>query len=495
LRRDGLKWDFEETFNPCVEADFAWAPAGLGANEMPSESDKPDRQKAKTFFLYGNDAALKSNLDYAIDMYKQACRLAPEKLSYRQALRGVQRRKFNNDPSKVGMLAGARNQPIRMRARSARSKGNHAHAMDVCEEAFTHNPWDVSTAREASEAAEQLGYLAVAEWYIESVQAQAKDTEFFRYAAQVFEKNEHWQKAIACWEHVKKLDPNDENANRQINALSASATIKRAGLDEALDKHARPAGETAEDLKDKLERLKLEQLTPEERWLKEVQENPNQVWPYLNLAEHHRNRSQLEAAEKILGQGLKANPKEPMLLQAYADVQISRMKRAIESWSQRVKERPDDQAARAKLDQITKLLSDYELKEFGRRVESSPEDTNLHYQYGLALARAGKHDEAIGEFQQARSSPTLKTQALYQAGLSFEANSALKLAERTYRDALKGLESEDIANFKALNYRLGRVAEALGNTEAAEEHYNEVAANDYNYLDVAQRLRNLRNLN
>ena len=39
---------------------------------MPSDADKPDRQKAKTFFQYGNDAALSRTLDYAIDMYKQA---------------------------------------------------------------------------------------------------------------------------------------------------------------------------------------------------------------------------------------------------------------------------------------------------------------------------------------------------------------------------------------------------------------------------------------
>ena len=459
---------------------------------MSSDSGLPDRQKAKTFFQYGNDATLKSNLDYAIDMYKQACRLAPDNLSYRQALRGVQRRKFNNDPSKVGILVGARNQPIRMRARSARSKGNFAHALNVCEDAFTHNPWDIAAAREASEAAEQLGFLMLAEWYIESVQAQAKDADFFRHAARVQERNEHWHKAIASWEQVKKLDPNDESSSRQINALSASATIQRAGLEQSLEKHTRPpAAESKDELAAKLERLKTEQLSPEERWLKETQENPNQVWPYLNLAEQYRNRSQLEAAEKILAQGLKANPKEPMLVQAYADVQITRMKRAIESWTKRTQDRPDDMAARAKLDQLNRLLGDYEIKEFRRRSAASPEDTNLHYQLGLCLARAGLHDEAIGEFQQARSSPTLKVQALYQAGLSFEANNTYKLADRSYSEALKSIEDGDTDNFLSLHYRLGRVAEALGNSEAAEEHYNEVAAKDYSYLDVAQRLRNL----
>lgn len=459
---------------------------------MPPESGKADRQKAKTFFQYGNDAALKGSFDYAIDMYRQACKLVPDNLAYRQALRGVQRRKFHNDPSKVGMLVGARNQPIRMRARSARSKGQFAQALDICEEAFTHNPWDIAAAREAAEAAEQIGYLAMAEWLLESVLPVAKDADFFRHAAHIYERNEHWHKAIASWEQVKKIDPDDENANRQINALSASATIKRAGLDEALEQRDKKEAALAPaELEAKLDQLKLQQLSPEMRMQKEIQENPNEVWPYLNLAEHHRNRNQLEHAEKVLAQGLKANPKEPMLQQAYAEVQISRMKRAIASWTQRCKDQPDDQSAQAKLVQLSKLLNEYEIKEFRRRVALSPEDLNLHYQLGLCLARNGLHDEAIAEFQQARGSATLRVQALYQAGLSFEANGALKLADRTYREALKALESEDVTNFNALHYRLGRVAEASGNIEAAEEHYNEVAANDYTYQDVAQRLRNL----
>jgi tetratricopeptide (TPR) repeat protein len=457
---------------------------------MSSESDSPELQKARTFFQYGNDAAHKSNIDYAIDMYKQACKFHPDNLTYRQALRGMQRRKFNNDPSKVGMLAGAKNQPIRMKARSARSKKNFAQSLEACEDAFTNNPWDVATAREAAESAELANLLLLAEWYMESVQAQATDAEFYRHAAHIFELNEHWHKAIASWEQVRKLHPNDEDASRKINALSASATIKRAGLTEAIGKRAETSA-AEDDLHSKLDRLKQEQLSPEDRWHKEIQENPAQIWPYLNLAEQYRNRGQLDAAEKILAQGIKANPKDPMLLQTHAEVQVNRMKRAMETWTKRVADDPDDESAKLKLDQVKKLLTDYEIKEYRRRIALTPDDTNLHYQLGLCLARAGLHDEAIAEFQQARTSPTWKIQALYQAGLSFEANGAHKLADRSYREALKSLEAEDKTNFNALHYRLGRVAEALGNHQVAEEHYNEVAANDYTYEDVAQRLKNL----
>ncbi len=152
---------------------------------------------------------------------------------------------------------------------------------------------------------------------------------------------------------------------------------------------------------------------------------------------------------------------------------------------------PTDAASKSKLDQLAKLLLDYEIKEYRRRVTQNPDDYDLHYQLGLSLAKNGEYGEAIGEFQIAKSSPALRVQAMLQAGLCFEADGRGKLAERTYLDALKALEPDDTANFNALHYQLGRVNETLGNMEAAEEHYNEVAANDYTYLDVAQRLRNL----
>ena len=106
-----------------------------------------------------------------------------------------------------------------------------------------------------------------------------------------------------------------------------------------------------------------------------------------------------------------------------------------------------------------------------------PEDPNIQLQLGKTLARAGKHQEAIAPFQVARNNPALRVEALYQLGQSFEGVNNLKLAERNYQDALKAVDQGDENMLKALHYRLGRVSEALGNNAAAEEHYNEVAAN------------------
>lgn len=463
---------------------------------MSSESESPDLQKAKTFFQYGNDAAMKSNLDYAIAMYRQACKLVPDNMMFRQALRAVERKKFNNDPKKVGMLVGVKIQPILMSAKSARGKGKHHEALELCEDAFAHNPWDVGAARVAAEAAEGLELGSLSQWLLDSVldiAAKGKDADFFKFAAGIYENNQTWHKAIACWENVKKFSPNDPDANRKINALSASSTIHRAKLDDALDERAqaKPAEESSDA---RLDRLKQEQLTPEQRMIKEILADPTATHAYVELADIYRLRNDLDKAEKVLAKGIKANPDDQGLMQIYEDTQIGRLRKAIEAQKHRVQERPEETAAHVKLEELVKMLDKYEIQAFRRRVKLHPEDAKLHYDLGTILARTKAYDEAIPEFQQAArlaTVPAVKIQALLGMGQSFEANGGPKLAERNYKEALKAVEPEDKENFVAIHYRLGRVAETLGNREAAEEHYNEVAANDYTYLDVAERLKRL----
>ncbi len=156
-------------------------------------------------------------------------------------------RKFNNEPSKVGRLVGARTQPIRMRARSATGKGNFAQALDVCEEAFIHNPWCVGTARDASDAAEGLGHKLLAQWLLESVQAVATDAEFFRHMAHVYETNMVWPKSDRLLGEGEEAQSQiDQDAHRKINALAKPVPRSSgSGLNEALTK--KPAGSSGPD--------------------------------------------------------------------------------------------------------------------------------------------------------------------------------------------------------------------------------------------------------
>lgn len=463
---------------------------------MAAGSDPNSRlDKAKAFFGYGNDAAQKGNDVYAAQMYKEACKLVPENLAYRQSLRGVQRRKFNNDPAKVSRMVGLTLQPLRIRIGSAKRSQKWSEMLDHCEEVLAANPWDLTASIDAAEAAENLGLKKVAQYMIEAVIPQGeKDAKFLRSAAHFEEFAEDFQKAIWCWEKLKALLPSDEEARKKVNDLTARAAIKKSGLQESIDKKSAMAlGSSGpeKDLPPDAEELRARMVSPEKRYLQEIEETPDRIGPYLALAEHYKHEGRLKEAEQILAKGVKANPDDNYLQGAYAEVQMSRLHVAIEAYARKVTREPHDPEPKARLDELKVALYKYELKEMKRKVGVAPDDLKLRMLLGRKLAEGGKHDEAIAEFQQARGSGELKVQALLQAGLSFMANGVAKLAERNFQEALRLAETADTDTINELNYFLGRIAEDQGNKAVAEEHYNEVAANDYSYRDVAQRLRKL----
>ena len=131
--------------------------------------------------------------------------------------------------------------------------------------------------------------------------------------------------------------------------------------------------------------------------------------------------------------------------------------------------------------------------EIKRRSETRPDDAGLHLQLGRLLATAGQYDAAIASFQKARSDPELKPKALHLAGESFEKKGLPKLAEKNYAEALAMADVNDMPTRNALRYGLGMVCERQGKFKEAEDYYNEVAADDYGYKNVAQRLEALNN--
>ena len=460
-----------------------------------SESSEHQIERAQELFKRGNDAALKNNHDYAIQMYRESCRLSPDNLIFRQALRGVTRRKFHNDPHKVSKLIGARIQPLRLKARAEKAKGQWQRVLDLCEEVFLHNPWDIGAARDSAEAATHLQFPEVACWLLDSVFVQAEaDKEYLIHAAQIYETHHQFQKAIGCWERVRKLDPYHETAKRQINALSASATILRSGLNEAVQKSTEAAAAVSDPrLNEQLNELKQPVETTEKRLAREIAEDPTRIGHYLELAEYFRSQNKLDDAEKVLAAGRKAVPGDELLRAQYAEVQLLRLRRAIAHFKKKAELDPDKPEIQSRLAELQEKLDAYELNELRHRVKVQPADAASRLAYGACLARLDKHDEAIAEFQQARGlgSNAQKVEALNRGGQSFEAKGLAKLAERNYQDALKVVDADEQALINELHYRMARVAEREGNLTQAEEHYNEVAANDYTYLDVAERLRAL----
>ena len=198
--------------------------------------------------------------------------------------------------------------------------------LEVCEEVFVHNPWDVAALRDAAEAAEHLGITWLAQWLLESVQAQATEADFFRH----LRRSRGGERRLAegdpglgagqeARSDRRGGQPQDQLAvgQRHDPALRVSPTRSTSATSRRRRPPPRPPRPSSR-------RWRWQKLSPEERLQKEIQDHPDHVGPYLELAEIYKGRSQLEEAEKVLARGLKLHPKDEALLRLnYAEIQIA----------------------------------------------------------------------------------------------------------------------------------------------------------------------------
>jgi tetratricopeptide (TPR) repeat protein len=472
---------------------------------MSSEVDPRKAQRAQAYFETGMDAASRRNIDYALQMIGDACKIIPTHLAYRKGLRATHRLKYDNDPKKVGMMARARVQTIRAQNKLAKSTGAWQKVLDTCEDAFLLNPWDVSTAMDAAEAALELGAPELAEWNLASVSEEAEgNTDYLWLRIRVFETLGKWPSAIRCAELIREKSPGDQDIIRKLNDLSAKSMMSRSGLTGTVSttKIDAPRNETAVEVSAQpVDAVPQRSTAPEarpaaisrlEELTRQIQQTPDNVQIALELAELHKSEDRWKEADAVLRDVLVHWPKDEMLRQIYANTHLERMSRMLAKWDRHLAQNLDDADARAKRAELSRKIDEFEIGEFRRRVESNPADAESQFRLGTALSRAERWDEAIAAFQKARNDPAWKLKALASAGECFEKNGSPRLAERSYSDALKSVTPNDVEMSNELHYRLGTLSERMGKLQEAEEHYNEVAANDFGYKDVARRLRDIQ---
>lgn len=124
------------------------------------------------------------------------------------------------------------------------------------------------------------------------------------------------------------------------------------------------------------------------------------------------------------------------------------------------------------------------------------EDYETHYHMAVAYQEMGLLDEAVKEFQDAVGlvRPDDGTRRFFQCsnllGHCFMQKSMPGLAEKWYRRALEtpGLDEEEK---QALWYELALTYEADGDIENAERYFEKVYAENIDFRDVGQRIKNL----
>src|SRR3954470_23480196 len=464
------------------------------------------RQRLQAVFEHAQRCAEKADYDYAHDLFAQCLVEDPANLIYLQHFLGNLAQKFGN--SKKGVrFSGLKSKASRMALNKAAGKGQWKDAFTAACEALKSNPWETSTLLDVADAYQQIGsdecQLFVMRWALD---AAPKDITVNRKAAETLTRLGQFDHAISCWRRVEQAKPNDEEASKAISKLSVERTIQKGGYNEEILKGATDPKELQEAMRERVAQARPEAIAAaaaakskgeseqEKELLAAIAAKPADVDKYLELADVFTAQNRLREAVDILGRALAASGGGDLRVrERLEDASLRRAQHQVAVAQRRAEEEKTEEAidlARRMAAQANQA----ELEVYAARAGRNPGNSLLQYELGLRCKRAGKFKEAIQAFQAARGETRQKAQVELHLGESFQYIKQFMLALSSYEAAVQAADTSQADTKKLALYRAGVLALELNDREKAEKHLTQLAAIDFGYRDVAERLDKLAGL-
>jgi tetratricopeptide (TPR) repeat protein len=183
---------------------------------------------------------------------------------------------------------------------------------------------------------------------------------------------------------------------------------------------------------------------------------------------------------------------DPNIREQVEDVELDLMRKNVELAQAAAAQQPDNPDAKAMAKaQATELLK-REIEVYRARVERHPNDLRLKFTLGERFYRLKMYAQAIPMIQAAVQDNRIEGSALLLLAKCFIQEKKGMLARKQLEKAIPKLNPiEDRDAFLESHYYLGRLCEEAKEYAAADEHYGEVLAIDYEYKDALKRLESL----
>ncbi|MDO4558160.1 MAG: hypothetical protein Q4C47_04260 [Planctomycetia bacterium] len=431
----------------------------------------PARQRRlQQAFQAANTQMRQGNFDYSTDLFVQCVFGDPSNVIYIQSFLANMESKYNRN-RKGAPMAGMKTAGAKagMMKSSMQSKWMDMlkSAVEICK----LNPWDVGALRGASQACEGMGFTeAQLVWLRAALAVNPKDPEMNRFAGTLLHRLGLLEDAMSCWVRVKAALPMDEEADREISTIHVERTINAQS---AKGDGARKGAEG-------------QQVTAEMRMEQEIRRHPDDLSLYLQLIDLHLREDSFDKALNVVGRAIEAWPENVDLVEKREDVEMRKVRQALEKAEAEAD--PNDQASVDRVNQARKDVFLRELEFAESRCQRYPNNLNYKYELGIRYQMAGKVNEAIAEFQQARNDPRRRGLCLLALGQCFQRIKQYRLAMSYYRDAIEEITERDPDNRKRTLYLAGKLAVYLGDLDNGEKWLSELAKMDFAYKDVSALL-------
>jgi len=459
---------------------------------MPQE-DSQASAKAKAFFDKAGKVAETNNFDYAIDMYLQGLRYAPDALMeghlplcelalHRQGKNGKK-------PSVVDKVK-------RLRGKTPLDQMLNAEYL------FAKNPNHLPYAEAMLKAAVAGGYEKTAGWIanliFQTANAAAKPSaQTYLLLKEAYTSLGQFDKAIAALQRASKLKPSDKELADEFTNLTAELTMVRGKYDGEGDfRKSIKDREIQEKLQAQAGVVKTEDYRANavEDARRKIAENPTLPANIFELADALSDIEEEKAendAISLLENTYKTSSDYSFARRA-GELRIKQLRRKIREAKTALEANPDDAQAKALLEQLSEQLQTLELEHYRLCVQNYPTDLRAKFEYALRLVSNEQYNEAIPLLQQAQRDPRRKIAAMNKVGLCFAMKGWLDDAIDVYNKAINSYEIKDNAVAKELRYNLGRAYEQQGDADKALDVYRKIAQFDFAYKDVSERVDRLR---
>ncbi|MHC4227580.1 MAG: tetratricopeptide repeat protein [Planctomycetota bacterium] len=459
---------------------------------MPQE-DSQASAKARAFFEKAGKVAETNNFDYAIDMYLQGLRYAPDALMeghlplcelalHRQGKNG----KKPSVVEKVKHLRGKT--PL--------------DQMLNAEYLFAKDPNHLPYAEAMLKAAVAGGYEKTAGWIanliFQTANAAAKPSaQTYLLLKEAYTSLGQFDKAIAALQRASRLKPSDKELADEFTNLTAELTMVRGKYDGEGDfTKSIKDRETQEKLQAQAGVVKTEDYRANavEDARRKIAEDPTLPANIFELADALSDLEEEKAENDAVSllENTYETSKDYSFARRAGELKIKQLRRKIKEAKAATEANPDDSQAKALVEQLSGQLHTLELEHYRLCVQNYPTELRAKFEYALRLVDNEQYNEAIPLLQDAQRDPRRKIAAMNKVGLCFAIKGWLDDAIDVYNKAINSYEIKDNAVAKELQYNLGRAYEQQGDADKALDVYRKIAQFDFAYKDVSERVDRLR---
>ncbi|QVL33070.1 tetratricopeptide repeat protein [Telmatocola sphagniphila] len=457
------------------------------------------RRIAADNFDRANQILPSGNYDYGIQLLQLCCKLDPGNLAYRQMLRRTQKSKYSN--LKGSSLAFMTTAGTRTRMKNCLRSGDYLKVLEYGEEILSKNPWDLGVQQDMATAAESAGLLDTAIFVLDQARQKfPKDPGLNRQLARLFEKRGHFQHAIALWQMVKEAVPSDVEAAHKAKDLAASETIQRGRYGEGGGSNTHTAiGSGTGSNSDSKEQPALDRAAREAApFLKKIQEKPEDVHAWLQLAGVYKKMNRVEQAKETLEKALNATGQNFQVRMELLEMEIDPLTKNLSLSNAKIAEL-EAQSAEEAVEEVdgpsledlkrirNKLIKEINAREveiFRAKSERFPTDASFRLELAIRLYQGGKVDEAIAELQVVRKDTRLSGKAMMHLGKCFLLKNNWRLAQRNLEESLAAVTVNDEASKKELLFLLAKGHAEFGELTKAIELGHDLENIDFVYKGI-----------